>query len=533
MRRYTIALATLMISRAAFGQVTLATNTSPSTGQAGLSNVNVTASHVPSGTLTPANVIASFANTCGGAAVKTASANSVTTVLGSTKRVNVSVPAGLTTGTYYVTLADNAAGDANFTTVAGSCSTVQVTGSAPILNSCVAGSSMGVLLPSGGAAGNVTAYVPKGYWSGTVAGVFVKNIEGSLGAGSSVATGSDIINSCSSNPATGQTVCVANNTHAYVITGTSAAAPLSSASNTTGSFSGGSCNNCGVAVNAANNTAVINMGLSGAASNTGVQILNLSNNTFNAAFPMNNIVSENISVDPTRNLILSAGEDGNYTVLQIQANGSLIEYDPTFSFNDGEPDASAEDCSTGVAITPQEFSNTLGLVNLNTPTFTPPVSPSTVGTYTAPNASATLNTSYSFAAGLSGAAVAQGSGHLAVVTGEFGGNTFAVVKLPTAAGSGAPSVLDYAVANIPSNAACGGAFDAGFDPHTITAYTSPNDNHSKAVFAGYSGSTPICLALVDMDKVLAATRGGAGLQSNDVSAANFAAANAVTFFSLP
>ena len=45
----------------------------------------------------------------------------------------------------------------------------QVTGSSAVLNACrVAGSSMGVLLPKGGAIkGNVvTAYVPRGYWSG-------------------------------------------------------------------------------------------------------------------------------------------------------------------------------------------------------------------------------------------------------------------------------------------------------------------------------------------------------------------------------
>ena len=65
---------------------------------------------------------------------------------------------------------------------------------------------------------------------------------------------------------------------------------------------------------------------------------------------------------------------------------------------------------------------------------------------------------YSFSAGLSGSAVAQGSGHLAVVTGEFGGNTFAVLQLPAVPGVVTPALADYAVAQIPGNAACGGTF---------------------------------------------------------------------------
>ncbi len=43
-------------------------------------------------------------------------------------------------------------------------------------------------------------------------------------------------------------------------------------------------------------------------------------------------------------------------------------------------------------------------------------------------------------------------------------------------------------------------FSAGFDPHTITAYTSPNSGKSYAVFADYefgSGSAPTYLGVVD------------------------------------
>ena len=515
----------LAVGHSAFAQAVLPAATTPSSGVAGVNNVNAIASGIPAGTLTPANVIVTFAKTCGGTVVTTESANSIRPILGNIDRINLNLPASLTTGNYFVSLADSATGEADFTST--DCSEVQVTASSAVLNACVAGSSMGVLLPSGGAKGNVTAYVPKGWWGGSTTGVFVQNIEGTASAPASVAT-PHVSNSCSSNPATGQTVCVANNTDVYLLTGTTLNTTLTSGSNATTSFSGGTCNNCGVAVNANNNTAVINMGLSG--SEGALQVLNLATNTFSTPLGLHGgEVSENISVDPTRSLILTAGEDGKYTLAQIQANGSLLEYDSTFSFGQ-ENDSSAEDCSTGIAITPGEFTNDVGLVNMNAAVFTP----GSPGTYTAPNAKATLVTSYSFSAGLSGSAVAQGSGHLAVVTGEFGGNTFAVLQLQASPGTGTPALVDYATAAIPSSTACGGAFSAGFDPHTITAYTSPNTGDSYAVFAGYTGGIPSCIAVVDMTTVInpaLSPRGGAGFSPHDVTAANLPA-SAVTFFPL-
>jgi hypothetical protein len=95
-------------------------------------------------------------------------------------------------------------------------------------------------------------------------------------------------------------------------------------------------------------------------------------------------------------------------------------------------------------------------------------------------------------------------------------------------------VVDYAVAAIPASTACGGVFSAGFDPHTVTAYTSPNTGDSMAVFAGYSGGVPTCLAVVDMTTVINPTlspRGGSGYQANDIAPSNLPA-SAVTFFAL-
>ena len=522
-----MAVICLVAAQSAFGQVQLTTETVPSNGVAGVTTVSVVGEGFPAGPITAGDIVVTLSTTCDGSAAATSIGNSVQKILGSVDRVNFSIPGGIKTGTYFVTLADSTAGQA-FTTKTGSCSALQVTGSTAILNACVAGSSMGVLLPGSGATGNVTAYVPQGYWLGGGAGIWVQNIEGSVGLAVNIPT-PHIPNSCSSNPATGQTVCVANNTDVYLITGTTLNTTLSSGSNALASFSGGTCNNCGVALNAANNTAVINMGFGSGpgTSGDGVQILNLNTNTFSPAFETNDTVSENISVDPTRSLILSADEGGNYMILQIQANGSLKEFDPSFS-SGIEDDSSAEDCSTGVAISPGEESDSVQLVNMNNITFG-------TTTYTAPNTVTALSTAYGFSAGLSGSAVAQGSGHLALVTGEFGGNTFAVLQLPATPSTGTPALVDYAVAEIPNSAACGGTFSAGFDPHTITAYTSPNTGDSMAVFAGYSSlGVPTCLAVVDMSTIInpaKAPRGGSGFFAHDIAPANFPA-SAVTFFPL-
>src|SRR5205814_6092961 len=81
--------------------------------------------------------------------------------------------------------------------------------------SCAPSSSMSVLVSGT----NVIAYVPKGCWSCFNTGVSVVNIEGTSITDTTIAT-ADVINSCASNPVTGQTVCTANNDKVYVFTGT-------------------------------------------------------------------------------------------------------------------------------------------------------------------------------------------------------------------------------------------------------------------------------------------------------------------------
>src|SRR5262249_52632116 len=138
--------------------------------------------------------------------------------------------------------------------------------------SCLGSSSLSALVVGN----NVTAYVPKGRWSSATSDVSVVNVEGSSIAPTRIPT-PDPINSCASNPITGQTVCTANNNHVYVLNGTdldSSVSPNPLTSGATGiiSFSGGGCTNCGVMMDSIHNRAALALSISGA---PGFQFLDL------------------------------------------------------------------------------------------------------------------------------------------------------------------------------------------------------------------------------------------------------------------
>jgi hypothetical protein len=121
--------------------------TTPSSGVSDTDSVSITGSGSPSGTITPANVIVSFATSCGDYAVATTGVTSVALVTaivatadaapiartpgsrsvigmnGASNVVQFLIP-GLDAGVYYVTISDLAAGDANF--ASGSCSMLTV-----------------------------------------------------------------------------------------------------------------------------------------------------------------------------------------------------------------------------------------------------------------------------------------------------------------------------------------------------------------------------------------------------------------------
>jgi hypothetical protein len=509
------------------------TSVTPNSGVAGVSFLNVTASGVPNGAVSPGNVTIKVAPTCTVGASSPvageadATAVSVTKILGSTDRFNFQVPALLAQGTYFAQVVDTVDGFAG-----GNCSIVTVTTTNPTLNACIPSSSMGVV-----AGTTVTAYVPKSCWScGANTGVGAVEIEPTLGGSSTPIATTSPVNACAGNPATGQVVCTGNNTSVYVISGAALTDTLTSGLNGFGSFSGGSCNNCGVAINALTNTAAISGGLSGSPSGNGVQILNLNTNTFQAPVPTHQTVSEDISIDPGRNLILSPDEANNYVLLTTNATTGAItgEFDRTITTG-GEPDSAAEDCSTGIALSSVEFTENVYLADLSQSTLTS----GSPGSWTSPFTLFTFTgQSLGFpAAGVSGISVAQGSSHLAIAAEEFGSNNFGIMQLQPASGTGgaAPTVVDWVVGAMPPTPD-GTAFSAGCDPHTVTSYTSPNTGKAVGLYADWPlgcGSTPKFIGVIDMAAALAAPRAASPNNHQIASSVNLITSGIVTYVAVP
>src|SRR5947207_903495 len=175
--------------------------------------------------------------------------------------------------------------------------------------SCTPSGSLSALIQTSPSPATVTAYVPKGTWGPSNTGVRVVSIEPAGGTPAFISTPNPV-NSCASNSMTGQTVCVANNTDVYLLSGTTMAPALTSGATGNASFSGGSCQNCGVAINQVTNTAAITMSLLNSPSGTGIQFLNLGTNTFSPPLAAANQVSEGIQWDPSRKLMQLSNEQG-------------------------------------------------------------------------------------------------------------------------------------------------------------------------------------------------------------------------------
>jgi len=473
----------------------------PPSGVAGFNDSYVTGAGFPAGAITGASVV--FGTSCSSStAVATAPVIQVA-VEGTLRRFEFLIPSSVKSGTYSVWVTGTAGATAFNTVNTPSCSTIVVTNTSTTLAACVPTSSLAVSVGP-----NVNAYVPFGSWGGGKAGVEEVPLEGSSTA-QHFATG--VVNSCAANSETGEVVCTENNTNVDLING-STLTTLTSGANTFADFSGGECENCGVGINAANNTAVITMGLLGGGpppfggGSSGVQVLNLATNTFNSPFNLTHYVSEDISIDPTRNLILSPGEGGNYDLLKIGTDNTLTEFgNAIYGTPSGPPlpylDSATEDCTTGIALASDEDSDGVYITDLTQANFTA----GSPGTWSAPGQFVTLNDG-GYSAGTCGISSAPGTTHLAVVTGEFGGSSYAALQLPSTSGSGTPSLADWAYVSAMPNTPNGVVFSAGFDPHTIAAYTSPNDSKAYAVFADWESEPPDFLGVVDLACVLALPR---------------------------
>jgi hypothetical protein len=360
----------------------------------------------------------------------------------------------------------------------------------PPTGSCQPSSSLGILVTGT----NAVAYVPKGNWGSITTGVSAINIEGTSITPTLIST-PNVVNSCAANPITGQTVCAANNTDVYLIKGTTLSTTLTSGGSGTIGFSGGSCTNCSVVIDSEHNKAVIGLSIDGA---PGFQILNLKNSVFHpAVVSPSGRISENPLIDPSRRLLLSAAENNTYEIVDVKPFTAPTFFEntipnPTFSF--GEADSAGEDCVTGIALAGGEGSSPsqVFIADLTQAVFTA----GSPGTWTAPSQVQTLTES-SLSAGASGIAVAQGT-HTGIVSGEFGGNTITAIALPATSGSGTPAIGDWVSCNI-------AGFNIGDDPHTVTAYQSPNGAKDAIALVGNLLTTATQVAVIDLTKMLNTT----------------------------
>lgn len=265
-----------------------------------------------------------------------------------------------------------------------------------------------------------------------------------------------------------------------------------------------------MAVNAVSHQAAITMGYNTGAS--ALQFMDLSTQTLSAPVPTNFEVSEDILWDPFRAWILSPDEQHHYDIFKISGSGlpstttvSEFANSTTAGYSGyGYFDSAAEDCTTGIALASDEISGGVYIVDLTQAAFT---SGTPTGTWTAPGQQAGLPELY-FSAATDGIAVAPGSTHLGIVAGEFGGNGFGAIQLPSTAGTGTPNLVDYVSATLPITPD-GDSFVTGYDPHTTTAYTSPNNGKAYGVMADWATGVPKYLAIIDLQALLNAPRSGA------------------------
>jgi hypothetical protein len=399
----------------------------------------------------------------------------------------------------------------------------------------------------GGSGGTVTAYVPAGSYEETPSGVFAVQIEAAPTAqgtplvysgtlappvGITTTTTSDpgpsadgdlalngsVINTCAANPQSNPptVICSSNGKTVWVINAvTNTATPMidpnvpeatSGGGGIVEQFTGGSCATCNVAIDSVHQVAYLSIatGSDDGRDSTGgaFDTLNLATNppTFGTS-PIQlgqEATSEDIVVDPLRGFILSPNEGffetgeastpGNYQLVNT-STGGVFSFDntggPSSASVGGGFDSAAEDCTTGIALSSDEFTNEIFLVDLNQAQFnTPSAGLWTSATGTTPGFNfftipefANLTNSESGAATI----VVAPHSHIAVVGGEFGGSTFAVINLPPTAG-GTPTIGPYVVANIPNTPTDNLPWQFGADPHTLTAYQSPNVAKPYAVF---------------------------------------------------
>jgi len=219
--------------------------------------------------------------------------------------------------------------------------------------------------------------------------------------------------------------------------------------------------------------------------------------------PSDSILSESPAIEPAKHLLLSANEDSagaDFQIINFAGPPMGFRYaDRAKVLGTEILDGAAIDCTTDIAVAGNEGIS-LFITDLTQATFTPG-SGSTFGSWTAPAQLQSLTGLLSITA--TGVAIAP-SGHVGIMQNEFGSNLFAAFSLPPTSGSGMPAVQDWVGATVPVQPDTT-TWSNTFDPHGLTAYTSPTTHAPMGVLLNAARTF---ILVVDLNKLLAAPRTG-------------------------
>ena len=380
-----------------------------------------------------------------------------------------------------------------------------------VASACVPSGAMAIDVDSTN--GQVSVYAPAGDWGTSTTGVFLVPVEagGVIGTGVTRATVATphVVNSCSANSATGIIICSANNTDTYLISrSTLTAFTLTSSGSGQQNFTGGAATNCNSIADPVTDAGMIGISLSSGKS-AGYQFFNLSSGASMGVVtlpgtPTGSVspVSESPAIEPAKHLLLSASELPDFQIINFSSTApGGFRYAKRGTVLAGtELDGTAIDCTTDIALAPDEFNNQVFITDLTQATFTPG-SGSTFGTWDAP--AQVQKTPGLLGITTTGLAVAP-SGHVGIMQEEFGGSNFAAFSLPATSGTGTPALTDWVAAKLPA-LPTKAAWNNTDDPHGLTAYTSPTTSQPMGVLLNL-GRTFI--AVIDINKLLAAPRSG-------------------------
>jgi hypothetical protein len=401
---------------------------------------------------------------------------------------------------------------------------------------------------------DVGLFVPYSTDNSLKMGAVMKIIESAPGAPASKTAffKAGFANSCATSPATSIAVCSAAFGSSYISRPTVTGQPLRA---TKGGykvagfksgvtklvhFTGGSCANCGTAIDDALggvSTAIVS-------TSRGYLPVQLSPFQIQPILTTNGeAISGNFGYDPVNHRILSPNyqilnlkhfQTGtpHYQIIDVSGGAAFDLSDNNAFFNatgtcatntggtvqrDALPDAGAYDITTGIAYgtfrSPADCISAdtvedIALFDMTQATF----DTGTATWSTAGKQIQTLSEMNNLSNGITGIAVVPGQ-NLAIVADRFelsgGAGGFGALSLPTTSGSGIPAIQDWVQAEMPNDPS-GKRWAMSFEPNGLTAYTSPNSGNGMGVIIN---RTHTYAAVIAIQALLSATRQNATMHT--------------------